>query len=96
MLSVRLFRHPLLWGVFCCALTPTSAVAQEAGDPSGLRTLTAVRLGSDEHLVLDGVLDEPVWHRATPAAGFVQREPATGMPATEATDVRVVYEVRRV
>ena len=45
----------------------------------------------DEPIVLDGRLDEPAWQRATPGSGFVQREPDTGQPASEDTEVRVVY-----
>jgi hypothetical protein len=45
----------------------------------------------EEPIRLDGRLDEPAWARATPATGFVQREPATGQAASEDTDVRVLY-----
>ena len=86
--------------LLCCVcygtLSGTSTIAQEGGVAALPPTLRAVRLESSEQLQLDGVLDEPVWQRAIPAQGFLQREPATGMPATESTDVRVVYEARRV
>ena len=45
---------------------------------------------------LDGILDEEVWRRAKPAAGFVQSEPVEGQPATEATEVRVVSDGRTI
>jgi hypothetical protein len=96
MLCLRPFRIPLFWCLFCCALNLTSASAQEAGDAPALRMMTAVRLASDEQIELDGVLDEPAWQRAPAAGRFLQREPATGMPATEATEVRLVYEGGRV
>ena len=79
----------------CCAWPPVLAGAQEAPPPAGPPKVTAVRLLPDERLELDGVLDEPVWSRATPAGGFVQREPATGAPASEPTDVRIAYDARR-
>lgn len=41
---------------------------------------------------LDGLLDETVWRDAAPADGFVQREPREGAPATEPTEVRVLYD----
>jgi hypothetical protein len=41
---------------------------------------------------IDGLLDDELWRRAVPAAGFVQAEPDEGKPATEATEVRVAYD----
>ncbi len=53
----------------------------------------AYRIGPGQGPVhLDGRLDEPVWREATVASGFRQREPAMGEPASEATEVRVVYD----
>ena len=53
--------------------------------------MTAVRLNDDEAIVLDGRLDEAVWRRAVPATNFIQQEPDNGRPATEETEVRIVY-----
>ncbi|HSK76241.1 MAG TPA: DUF5916 domain-containing protein [Thermoanaerobaculia bacterium] len=44
-----------------------------------------------EPIKLDGLLDEPVWQEAQAGTDFIQREPNPGQPATEATEVRVVY-----
>ena len=44
-----------------------------------------------EEIVLDGVLDEPVWQRAPVAGNFLQQEPNEGAPATEATEVRILF-----
>ncbi|MFB3068643.1 MAG: DUF5916 domain-containing protein, partial [Acidobacteriota bacterium] len=41
---------------------------------------------------LDGVLDEPAWAEAEPATDFIQREPFQGEPATEKTEVRILYD----
>lgn len=41
---------------------------------------------------VDGLLDEAAWAAAEPATGFRQREPLEGEPATEATEVRVLYD----
>lgn len=41
---------------------------------------------------LDGVLDEEVWQTAAPATGFLQRDPYDGEPATEQTEIRVLYD----
>src|SRR6266852_6471975 len=40
---------------------------------------------------LDGTLDDPVWQQAVPITDFRQREPYEGQPATERTEVRVIY-----
>ncbi|MBI3400820.1 MAG: carbohydrate binding family 9 domain-containing protein [Acidobacteria bacterium] len=53
--------------------------------------MTAVRAADDERILVDGVLDEEVWQRATPATDFLQFDPLTGEPATERTEVRIVY-----
>lgn len=58
--------------------------------PDGRRKMTAVQATTP--IVIDGVLDEEVWQRATPAADFVQADPLEGQPATELTEVRVAYD----
>ncbi len=40
---------------------------------------------------LDGVLDEPMWSRAVPIKGFVQRDPNYWMPSAEQTVARIIY-----
>lgn len=40
---------------------------------------------------LDGTLDDPLWQQAIPINDFKQREPYEGQPATEKTEVRVLY-----
>ena len=40
---------------------------------------------------IDGMLSEPLWQRATVITGFVQSEPHAGEPATERTEVRILY-----
>lgn len=40
---------------------------------------------------LDGVLNDPVWQGVPVASRFTQREPRAGQPATEETEVRIVY-----
>ena len=46
--------------------------------------------GSD--IVLDGVLSEPGWSTVPASAELTQREPNEGAPATERTEVRVLYD----
>ena len=60
-------------------------LAQEADPPS----VQAVQV--EQEPVLDGVLDEPVWQEASPVGQFRQRNPQEGNPATEQTEVRIIY-----
>jgi hypothetical protein len=62
---------------------PEPAEAKEA-------TLRAVRVTESPRV--DGLLDEPVWASSAPAVGFRQREPREGEAATEATEVRILYD----
>ncbi len=40
---------------------------------------------------LDGVLDESAWELAEPVSDFIQKLPDTGAPASEKTEVRILY-----
>lgn len=44
-----------------------------------------------EAVRLDGVLDEPVWRQAGRISNFTQRELNVGEPATERTEVAIIY-----
>ncbi len=50
----------------------------------------AVRLRGTIHL--DGKLDEPAWATAPVTDGFTQIDPQEGQPASERTEVRVLYD----
>jgi hypothetical protein len=54
------------------------------------RTLPAVRATGP--IKVDGALDEPDWSGAPVARGFIQNEPHEGEPASDDTDVRVLYD----
>jgi hypothetical protein len=69
------------------ALVPILSAPASAADPA--KTLQAIPIS--EPIVLDGRLDEPAWARAPIGTDFVQREPDTGQPASERTEIRVVY-----
>src|SRR5262245_60921265 len=55
-----------------------------------LKNITAVRI--TEKITLDGQFDEPAWRLAAPGTDFYQRLPLTGAPATDRTEVRVLYD----
>jgi hypothetical protein len=54
------------------------------------RIIHALRI--DRPPAIDGHLDEAVWERAEPARGFIQWNPDPGMPASDDTDVRFLYD----
>lgn len=45
-----------------------------------------------EGVEIDGSLDEAVWERAIPIGDFYERETREGLPSTESTIVRVLYD----
>src|SRR5689334_6619323 len=55
------------------------------------REMVAMQMGPDDAIVFDGVLNEPIWQQAIPASDFRQQDPQNGAPATEPTEVRIVY-----
>ena len=69
-----------------------SAPAAQNGSASDVRSMTAFGLEVEERIELDGILDEPAWQRAVPAADFRQQDPDNGEPATEPTEVRIMYD----
>ena len=46
---------------------------------------------TSEPIVIDGVLED-AWANAVPGSGFIQKDPQVGVPATEQTEVRVLYD----
>jgi len=53
--------------------------------------MSAVRLTGNNPISLDGFLDEDVWLKAPVATAFTQRSPNDGRPASERTEVRILY-----
>ncbi len=79
---------PGLFLLLAAQLTP-AANAQDQPSPAATHRLQAHRWS--QPITLDGRLDEPAWQLAGVASGFTQREPEPGAPASERTEVRVVY-----
>lgn len=72
---------PIDIGAQTSAVNPTSLPRPRA---------TAVRI--DTPIVIDGVLDDEAWRHAEPLSSFLQSKPQTGRPASEATEVRILYD----
>ena len=60
----------------------------ESGSPR--KTIVAARTNTP--ITLDGLLTEIVWEDAVSVSGFIQQEPSAGKPATEDTEVRILYD----
>ncbi len=65
---------------------PSSPATAHAAAPQ----LTSLRVS--EPIRVDGRLDEEVWSRATPATEFTQVNPDEGQPASERTEVRILFD----
>lgn len=85
----------LLIAGFLLAVTLLKAGQEPSILLNGRRSMAATRLNTGESIHLDGRLDEPGWQRAVPATDFKQQEPDNGAPATERTEVRVVFDQHR-
>ncbi len=81
-----------LLSICVLAAAPAIAAGQDV-DLDAVRAakrVAAVRVS--EPIVVDGVLDEPAWQTAQPAADFYQQAPDEFSPSTERTDVRFLYD----
>ncbi|MGH7466640.1 MAG: DUF5916 domain-containing protein [Longimicrobiales bacterium] len=56
----------------------------------GIPAASAVQIEAPP--VIDGKLDEAIWQQGSPLTGFVQREPQEGEPASERTELRILYD----
>ncbi|MFC1485980.1 DUF5916 domain-containing protein [Candidatus Latescibacterota bacterium] len=72
--------------LFC----PISIAAQPLAPATPVCTMDACF--SEYPIVMDGLLTETCWDTAAPVTEFIQRDPQEGQPATEKTEVRVVYD----
>ena len=82
-----------LIALFVCARSAAAGQAQANVRPAVAETrpvATAVAITAAP--VIDGVLDDRAWQDAIPLTHFVQAEPLEGQPASESTEVRLLYD----
>ncbi len=74
------------------AATFAQRQAASTADPHATATpaVTAVRVSQPPRL--DGHLDDEAWRIAAAVSDFLQRDPDEGQPATERTELRLVYD----
>jgi len=86
-------RLPTIALAAAALLLPQLASAQ---DSSGSGHITPPRLASamprSGAILLDGRLDEPLWQTVPAVADFTQSQPREGEPATQRTEVRIVFD----
>jgi hypothetical protein len=58
------------------------------------RSIQAIRVS--DAIKIDGVLDEAAWTVAQPATDFRQERPTEGAPASERTEVRVLFDDKNI
>jgi hypothetical protein len=74
---------------------PQAQLASRTPPPAKRSTPETLRFAAVravEGVTLDGKLDEPIWATATPIGDFIQKDPNEGVPATQRTSVRVLYD----
>ena len=80
------------------AVCMASTLAAQQGLPSdgssgaATRSIAVAAAAVTNPPVIDGRLDDAAWGRAALMTGFTQREPQDGEPASEPTEVRVVFD----
>jgi hypothetical protein len=77
--------------VFSSAASAQQAPSQTAAAPAPGPDVAQASRG-DGPPVLDGVLVDRAWQEAGPITQFTQSEPNEGQPASERTEVRLVYD----
>lgn len=78
----------LLW--MCILFVPHGADAQTERE---LPRMSAHR--TSEEIKVDGVFDEPIWQSVEPVRELYQIQPDQGEPATEQSEVRILYDDKK-
>jgi len=94
----------ILVGAVAAVMAPAPLLAQTqvpAGQtshvqPQGMHLRVANAARTVRPPVMDGTLDDPAWKAAPVLDDFRQREPLETQPATEKTEVRILYDHRHI
>ena len=69
---------------------PASAARAPRPEPTPAPAVEATRAAAS--ITVDGRLDDEAWASVAPFADFTQRDPEEGRPATERTELRLLYD----
>ena len=91
-LLIDTLRRELPRGVLAAslAMAPAAFGATVSAKLGGAPRVVAKRAASPP--IIDGALDDPVWTGAPALGSIVQREPHEGEPASERTEVQILYD----
>ncbi len=78
--------------VLSTVLLALAASAQHSAAQESWNRFQIEAAMTPQRLVMDGVLDDVGWASAKVVSTFVQQEPNEGAPATERTEIRVLYD----
>ncbi len=81
-----------LMGLSLCVTSPVFAQQVMNGGPAPVAAPIASARATDTPPVIDGVPDDATWQSAPVMRDFIQREPSDGEPASENTEVRILYD----
>jgi hypothetical protein len=73
-------------------ILPTMALLAAADPTAAAPAVPSATTAPARDIRIDGVLDEAAWSAAPPIGPLVQRDPGEGVPASEATEVRVLFD----
>ncbi|WP_246535327.1 DUF5916 domain-containing protein [Litoribacter ruber] len=79
-------------GIFLVMFSMLSPVLAGKGDKDKRRPFEMNVVKTDQEMRIDGQLDEDIWSEVDAVSGFVQQFPDEGDPATEMTEVKMVYD----
>ena len=92
---MRFLRRSILWlvvaSVWGTTVAPAGAASQQAA-PAGTAAKSAVVTAITTAITIDGALDEQVWRSAPKIGDLTQRQPLTGQPPTERTEVTLLHD----
>ena len=76
------------------SLAPAIARQRQGGEAASRRVATAIPVG--EAPMIDGLLNEGAWLKAIPLDGFTQADPFEGEPASQRTEVRILFDANAI
>jgi hypothetical protein len=80
----------MIWPWLCLVAPVWAANAQVVGSKELGKSGVVTRVES--RITVDGLLDEEIWRTAPKIGALTQREPRTGEPPSEQTDVTLLYD----
>src|SRR5438067_5610508 len=86
----RAYTRSMAFLTWLCAASLSAQTSTPRSPAPDLPTARAARLTGT--IRLDGKLDEPAWRDAPVTDAFTQVDPEEGKPASERTEVRVLYD----